>query len=137
MPCTVRWCSDNTIASQISTPSTVSDLSAAIIAALESTVISPVISVDDTHFDILLAEDNHVNQKLAVRILEKYGHSIEIAENGAIAVDKYKQYHTEHRPFDIVLVSMPSLLPDEFRAECNVDGCFNAHHGRNGGDGPD
>jgi osomolarity two-component system sensor histidine kinase NIK1 len=41
-------------------------------------------------FDILLAEDNLVNQKLAVKILEKCGHSIEIAENGSLAVDVFK-----------------------------------------------
>jgi CheY-like chemotaxis protein len=29
----------------------------------------------------LLAEDNIINQKLAVKILEKYGHIVEIAEN--------------------------------------------------------
>ena len=43
--------------------------------------MSPVSAPNDITFDILLAEDNLVNQKLAVKILEKYGHSVEIAEN--------------------------------------------------------
>lgn len=59
---------------------------------------------NDITFDILLAEDNLVNQKLAVKILEKYGHSVEIAENGSLAVDAFKARVAQGRPFDIVLV---------------------------------
>jgi len=40
--------------------------------------------------DIFLAEDNLVNQKLAIKILEKYRHSVEIAKNGSLAVDVFK-----------------------------------------------
>ncbi|KAI5115771.1 hypothetical protein M0805_007186 [Coniferiporia weirii] len=60
---------------------------------------------------ILLAEDNLVNQKLAVKILEKYGHAVEIAENGSLAVDSFKLRVAQGRPFDIVLmdVSMPFM----------------------------
>ena len=36
----------------------------------------------DHHLHILLAEDNVVNQKLAVRILQKFGHSVTVANNG-------------------------------------------------------
>lgn len=45
-----------------------------------------------------------VNQKLAVKILEKYGHSVEIAENGSLAVDSFKARVGENRPFDVILV---------------------------------
>ncbi len=61
-------------------------------------------------FDILLAEDNEINQRLAVKILEKYGHKVQIAENGAVAVEKYKQRAADHHPFDVVLVSRFSLF---------------------------
>jgi two-component system, sensor histidine kinase and response regulator len=55
---------------------------------------------------ILLAEDNKVNQTLAVRLLEKWGHSITIAENGRDAVRAF-----ESTSFDIILmdVQMPEM----------------------------
>lgn len=101
---TVKWCLDNSISSQVTTPATAQDLSSALISALESNTVSPVAAPNDVTFDILLAEDNLVNQKLAVKILEKYGHAVEIAENGSLAVDSYKLRVAQGRPFDIVLV---------------------------------
>ncbi len=55
---------------------------------------------------ILLAEDNLVNQKLAVRLLERNGHSVTLAENGVKALAALEQ----HR-FDLVLmdVQMPEM----------------------------
>lgn len=38
---------------------------------------------------ILLAEDNLINEKVAVATLERLGHSVETASNGAIAVQKF------------------------------------------------
>jgi signal transduction histidine kinase/ActR/RegA family two-component response regulator len=57
-------------------------------------------------FHILLAEDNAVNRKLAVRLIEKFGHSIVAVENGREAVDRL-----EHERFDLVLmdISMPEM----------------------------
>ena len=59
-------------------------------SALESSATPHVPVEEDQPFDILLAEDNLVNQKLAVKVLEKYGHKVEIAENGIIACDMFK-----------------------------------------------
>jgi two-component system, sensor histidine kinase and response regulator len=55
---------------------------------------------------ILLAEDNPVNQKLAVRLLEKRGHKVAVAGNGKQAVSAMEQ-----RSFDLVLmdVQMPEM----------------------------
>ncbi len=55
---------------------------------------------------ILVAEDNTVNQKLTVQLLEKRGHKVELAETGKEAVDAFKQ-----RSFDLVLmdVQMPEM----------------------------
>ena len=100
----VKWCLDNSISSQVTTPVTGQDLSSALISALESNTVSPVSAPNDVTFDILLAEDNLVNQKLAVKILEKYGHTVEIAENGSLAVDAFKGRVAQNKPFDIILV---------------------------------
>ncbi|KAG9312444.1 HAMP TYPE histidine kinase [Chiua virens] len=96
----LKWCLDNSISSQVTTPVTAQDLAAALISALESNTVSPVAAPNDIVFDILLAEDNMVNQKLAVKILEKYGHSVEIAENGSLAVDAFKTRVQLSKPFD-------------------------------------
>ena len=53
----------------------VQDLTLAFISALELSTITPAAATNDMVFDILLAKDNLVNQKLAIRILEKYEHS--------------------------------------------------------------
>lgn len=55
---------------------------------------------------ILLAEDNPVNQKLTIRMLEKRGHRVDLAENGRIAVEMY-----ESGVYDLILmdVMMPEM----------------------------
>ena len=55
---------------------------------------------------ILVAEDNKVNQRLALRLLEKLGHSVVLADNGREAVDMLDQ-----GVFDLVLMDlqMPEL----------------------------
>ena len=35
---------------------------------------------------VLLAEDNIINQKLAIGVLSKYGHEVTVADNGEEAV---------------------------------------------------
>ena len=84
------------------------DLSSALISALLSSTVSPATATNDVMFDILLAEDNLVNQKLAVKILKKYGHMVEIAENGSLAVDAFKARIQRNRLFDIILMRLAS-----------------------------
>jgi len=50
---------------------------------------------------ILLAEDNAVNQKLAIRLLEKMGHEVTLAENGKEGLEKYKM-----GKFDLILMDL-------------------------------
>src|SRR6266850_232311 len=55
---------------------------------------------------ILLVEDNAVNQKLGIRMLEKMGHTVTLALNGQIAVDIVRSQR-----FDLILmdIQMPVL----------------------------
>lgn len=71
---------------------------------MESNTVTPVVAAQDVPYDILIAEDNLVNQKLAVKILEKYGHRVEIAENGQLALDAFRTRVQRNQPFDIILV---------------------------------
>jgi osomolarity two-component system sensor histidine kinase NIK1 len=112
----VKWCLDNSISSEVTTPVSTQDLASALISALESSTVSPAAATNDVIFDILLAEDNLVNQKLAVKILEKYGHTVEIAENGSLAVDAFKARVQRNRPFDIILVRVRSLSVLDIRS---------------------
>lgn len=59
-----------------------------------------------TPLRILLAEDNRVNQKLAVKILEKEKHIVTVVENGKEAVAAFLE-----DKFDVVLmdIQMPAL----------------------------
>lgn len=61
--------------------------------------------------DILLAEDNLINQKLAVRLLEKQGHTVTIANNGQECLDKLTDY-----PYDLVLMDFQMPIMDGLEA---------------------
>lgn len=64
---------------------------------------------------VLLAEDNVVNQRLAVRLLEKHGDLVTVVSNGREAVAAWAAAQTG-APFDLILmdVQMPEL--DGFEA---------------------
>jgi len=64
---------------------------------------------------VLVAEDNEVNQLLAVRMLEKRGHRVAVAGNGREALDAVAK-----DAFDIVFmdVQMPEL--DGFEATAGI-----------------
>jgi CheY-like chemotaxis protein len=55
---------------------------------------------------VLLAEDNRVNQRLAVAILERLGHEVQVASNGREALELL-----EAQDFDLVLmdIQMPEM----------------------------
>ena len=61
---------------------------------------------NERRLHVLLAEDNSVNQRVAVHLLEKHGHTVQVAVNGQRAVELFAQKH-----FDVVLmdVQMPEM----------------------------
>ena len=55
---------------------------------------------------ILLAEDNLINQKVASANLKRLGHEMDLAQNGSIAVEKFK-----NNKYDVILmdIQMPEI----------------------------
>ncbi len=66
---------------------------------------------------VLLAEDNLVNQKFAVRAIEKAGHSVLVANNGREAVVAWQR-----ETFDVVLMDVQMPVMDGFDATANIRG---------------
>ena len=64
---------------------------------------------------ILVAEDNPVNRKLALRLLERAGHSVMVAVNGHEAVSLYEQH-----PFDVILMDVQMPEMDGFEATAAI-----------------
>ncbi len=67
--------------------------------------------VHHTPLRILLAEDNVINQKVAVALLKKQGHIVRVANNGREAVELCGQ-----EPFDLVLMDVQMPEMDGFQA---------------------
>ena len=102
------------IASYMTTPCQLMDLGNAMYPALERQA-APLTTDHSKSFDILLAEDNEVNQRLAVRILEKYHHGVTVANNGQEAVDWVKK-----KRFDVVLMDVQMPIMGGFEATGNI-----------------
>ena len=64
---------------------------------------------------ILLAEDNTVNQRLATRLLQKQGHTVELANNGREALAAL-----ERQSFDLVLMDVQMPEMDGFEATAQI-----------------
>jgi signal transduction histidine kinase/ligand-binding sensor domain-containing protein/DNA-binding response OmpR family regulator len=61
--------------------------------------------IDQGNVRILLAEDNLVNQKVAIRMLEKLGYKADIAENGKVVLEALSK-----KDYDIIL--MDCMMPE-------------------------
>ncbi|HEX3397775.1 MAG TPA: response regulator [Steroidobacteraceae bacterium] len=72
---------------------------------------------------VLLVEDNFVNQKVAVRFLERLGCTVEVASNGAEGVAACRQ-----RQFDIVLMDLQMPVMDGMTATRKIRESETSHH---------
>ncbi|WP_313808369.1 response regulator [Sphingobium sp.] len=93
-----------------------SELLEAIFAALkvtvrEETALPEPVPEDRPSLHVLVAEDNAVNQRLALRLLEKRGHRVKIVGDGAQAVEALMQ-----DSFDVVLMDVQMPEMDGFQA---------------------
>jgi PAS domain S-box-containing protein len=66
---------------------------------------------EQVSLDVLLVEDNVVNQKLAIALLNRWGHRVTVANDGQLALDALAQ----HR-FDLVLMDMIMPVMDGLEA---------------------
>jgi PAS domain S-box-containing protein len=106
-------CKELGISSYLSKPVSQSDLMDAIMTALGEPsnlqvdlITQHSLRESRRKLSLLLAEDNSVNQILAIRLLEKLGHSVTLAHNGREAVE-----HWRCGSFDAILmdVDMPEM----------------------------
>jgi signal transduction histidine kinase/DNA-binding response OmpR family regulator len=70
-----------------------------------------LLEIQSGPLDILLVEDNIFNQKVAIFNLKKHHHNVDLAENGKIAVEKFKN----HR-YDLVLMDIQMPIMDGYEA---------------------
>ena len=63
------------------------------------------------HGDILVAEDNFINQKLVKQILQKYGVTVELANNGLEAFEKRK-----NKNYDLIFMDIQMPVMDGVEA---------------------
>ncbi|MEM9409683.1 MAG: response regulator [Planctomycetota bacterium] len=102
---------DQVISHRIMQPPKYSELRDAIYSCLQTSV-QPLSDIESKEkfqhgpLKILLAEDNPVNQKLAVTILEKHGHQMTVVNTGKQALGAVAQ-----QTFDLVLmdIQMPEM----------------------------
>jgi two-component system sensor histidine kinase/response regulator len=120
-PVDTRRCQELGLAAYLTKPIKQADLYRSILGALGSPIAAatepgpPTPVCPRRALRVLLAEDNPVNQKLAVRLLEKQGHAVVLAVNGIEAVDM-----VERQPFDLVLMDVQMPEMDGFEATAAI-----------------
>ncbi|PHH54992.1 Histidine protein kinase NIK1 [Ceratocystis fimbriata CBS 114723] len=110
----LKSCLDLGITSYMTTPCNIMDLANAIVPALENRA-TPSLADNTKSFEILLAEDNRVNQRLAVKILEKYHHVVHVVDNGLEAVEAVKR-----KKFDVILMDVQMPIMGGFEATGSI-----------------
>ncbi|HTE44429.1 MAG TPA: response regulator, partial [Gemmatimonadaceae bacterium] len=101
-----------------------SELLQAILKTLSATPLSAptdrlvtrhTIREERVSLNVLLAEDNRVNQVLAIRLLERDGHKVTLAVNGRAAFEAWTIAEPT-APFDLVLMDIQMPEVDGFQA---------------------
>jgi len=115
-------CRDLGLAAYLVKPVKAADLNLAIAAALPSSVVAPLplgavpaavapVGPAGRSLRILVAEDNVVNQRVVVRLLQKFGHTSVVAKHGGEAVAAL-----DRGAFDLILMDVQMPEVDGFEA---------------------
>ncbi|ETS87987.1 Hybrid signal transduction histidine kinase J [Pestalotiopsis fici W106-1] len=110
----LKSCLDLGITSYLTTPCAPIDLGNGMVPALENRA-TPSLADNTKSFEILLAEDNRVNQRLAVKILEKYHHVVTVVGNGLEAVEAIQK-----KKFDVILMDVQMPIMGGFEATSKI-----------------
>ncbi|KJR89431.1 uncharacterized protein SPSK_05839 [Sporothrix schenckii 1099-18] len=110
----LKSCIELGVTSFMTTPCKLIDLANGMVPALENRA-TPSLADNTKSFEILLAEDNTVNQRLAVKILEKYHHVVTVVGNGEEAVEAVKR-----RNFDVILMDVQMPIMGGFEATSKI-----------------
>jgi len=120
----VARCRESGIKSHLTKPIKRAELQAALLSALGSTAGAEPhagngarrsIASGGSPLRILLTEDNAVNQTLAVRLLQKRGHSVVVASNGREALETIAR-----ESVDVVLMDVQMPEMDGFEATLRI-----------------
>ncbi|CAH1766210.1 12921_t:CDS:2 [Entrophospora sp. SA101] len=104
----MKSCIDFGITSYSSTPSTLPDLMNALLPSLEYNSLIPI----------------DLNQKLAVKFLEKFGHKTEVVANGQLAVEAFKS-----KRYDLILMDVQMPIMGGFEATQKIRDYESQHGG--------
>jgi two-component system, sensor histidine kinase and response regulator len=119
------------VARHLVKPFTPSELLSAVLLALGQSIdpTTPFVPVgrdaSARRLHVLVAEDNAVNQRVIVRLLEKMGHIPIVTFNGQEAVEAY-----ESRPFDLALMDVQMPVMDGLAATKAIRESEALHPGR-------
>ena len=72
---------------------------------------NPPVVPENARLSILLAEDNLVNQRLALRLFERLGHRVSLVDNGLAVVQR-----ATHESFDLIFMDLQMPGMDGLRA---------------------
>lgn len=77
--------------------------------------IQPSNQTNQLHMNILIAEDNIINQQIVIELLEDFGHSVQVAENGEAVLQMLAE-ENQHYPFNLILMDCHMPIMDGYEA---------------------
>ena len=87
----------------------------------ETQVIEPIAFSQERSLRILVAEDNPVNQRIAIKMLEKLGHRSDVVANGVEAVQA-----AAFVPYDLILMDCQMPEMDGYEATRQIRESLNS-----------